>query len=87
MRVISPDSFTAQDEQRNPSGALPGGDRGIWYRGRVSLDKIELHDTPAGFQIMPGMPTAADILVGKRTVLNYFLGRTMPLFREGMREP
>ena len=87
VRVISPDSFTAQDEQRNPSGALPGGDRGIWYRGRVSLDKIELHDTPAGFQIMPGMPTAADILVGKRTVLNYFLGRTMPLFREGMREP
>jgi hemolysin D len=87
VRVISPDSFTAQDEQRNPSGALPGGDRGIWYRARVSLDRIELHDTPAGFQIMPGMPTVADILVGKRTILNYFLGRTIPLFREGMREP
>jgi hemolysin D len=33
------------------------------------------------------MPVTADIIVGKRTMMNYFLGRTLPLAREGFREP
>jgi HlyD family secretion protein len=36
---------------------------------------------------MPGMPTTADIKVGKRTVLQYLLGRALPVASEGMREP
>jgi HlyD family secretion protein len=51
------------------------------------LDQINLHNTPAGFHLIPGMPVNADILVGKRTVMAYFLGRAMPLVREGLREP
>jgi hemolysin D len=42
---------------------------------------------PAGFHIMPGMPVAADIKVGKRTVMAYLLGRILPVMSEGMREP
>lgn len=88
VRTISPDSFSAQDEQRNPTGAVPSGDRmGFWYRARVTIDRLDLHDTPENFKLTAGMPATADILVGKRTVLSYFLGRTIPLFREGMREP
>jgi hemolysin D len=94
VRIISPDSFNAQDEQRNPSGSVPvptpsaaTGGSAIWYRARITLDEINLHNTPEGFHLIPGMPVAADILVGKRTVMAYFLGRAMPMVREGMREP
>jgi hemolysin D len=95
VRIISPDSFNSQDEQRNPTGSVPipapgmsgmtGGN--TWYRTRITLDQIGLHDTPAGFHLAPGMPVTADVLVGKRTVMAYFLGRAMPLVHEGMREP
>jgi hemolysin D len=93
VRIVSPDSFNSQDEQRNPSGSVPlpsagmGSTGGVWYRARVSLDQINLHDTPVGFHLIPGMPITADVLVGKRTLLQYFLSRVLPITQEGMREP
>ena len=94
VRTISPDSFNAQDEQRNPSGSVPvptpgaaGATTAVWYRARITLDEINLHNTPEGFHLIPGMPVNADVLVGKRTVMAYFLGRALPMVREGMREP
>ena len=89
LRFISADSFTAQDEQRNPTGSvpLPANSTVPYYRARISLDRVELHDTPEGFHIIPGMPITADIKVGKRTVLKYLLGRVLPVTSEAMREP
>jgi hemolysin D len=89
VRSVSADSFTAQDEQRNPTGAVPVSANSTepYYRARVAIDNVALHDTPAGFRIMPGMPVTADVKVGKRTVMNYLLGRVMPIASEGMREP
>ena len=40
-----------------------------FYRARITIDRVDLHGTPAGFALMPGMPVTADIKVGKRTVL------------------
>ncbi|MEA2767687.1 MAG: rane fusion protein hemolysin, partial [Acetobacteraceae bacterium] len=59
----------------------------VYYRARVTLDKIELHGTPANFHLVPGMPVSADIRIGKQTVLRYMLGKTVPLATEAMREP
>ncbi|HEY0183021.1 MAG TPA: HlyD family type I secretion periplasmic adaptor subunit [Rhodopila sp.] len=89
VRMVSPDSFTAQDEQRNPTGSAPVPQSlgVVFYRSRITLDKIELHGTPAGFHLVPGMPITADIRVGKQTVLRYMLGRAVPLATEAMREP
>ncbi|HEY2112474.1 MAG TPA: HlyD family type I secretion periplasmic adaptor subunit [Dongiaceae bacterium] len=88
VRIISPDSFTAQQEVRNPTSslALPNSSD-PYYRTRISIDKLGLHDVPTGFHLTPGMPVTTDIRVGKRTVLTYLLGRVMPLAKEGMREP
>ncbi len=92
VRLVSPDSFSSD----NPAGAsgtrssgINGQDVGgqIFYRSRVSLDKITLHDTPQQFHLVPGMPVTADIKVGKRTVLSYMFSRVLPVAREGMREP
>ncbi len=93
VRVISPNSFTAQDEQQNPTGAVPlpmsSGLSGsmAYYRTHITLDRVALHDTPAGFHIIPGMPVTTDIKVGKRTVLTYLLGRVLPVTSDAMREP
>lgn len=89
VRIISPDSFTAQDDQRNPTGAvpLPTTSGEPFYRARITIDRVELHGTPKDFRLMPGMPVTADIKVGKRTVLAYLLGRVLPVASEGMREP
>jgi len=89
VRVVSPDSFTAQDEARNPTSAvpLPPASTEPFYRARIAIDKAALHDVPGGFRVVPGMPVTADVKVGKRTVLSYLLGRIMPVATEGMREP
>ena len=88
VRTVSPTSFTAQEEARNPTSSAPVSSISEpFYRARVSLDRVALHGTPAGFRVTPGMPVAADIKVGRRTVLNYFLGRVLPITEEGLREP
>jgi hemolysin D len=89
VRIVSPDSFSAQNEARNPTGAVPMPQQatGVWYRSRITLDQINLHNTPANFHLTPGMPITADIQVGKQTLLRYMLGRMIPLATEGMREP
>ncbi len=89
VRSISADSFTAQDDQRNPSGAVPvpTNTSEPYYRARVAIDRVDLHGTPEGFRIMPGMPVTADIKVGRRTPLSFLLGRILPVASEGMREP
>ncbi|MBV8093801.1 MAG: HlyD family type I secretion periplasmic adaptor subunit [Acetobacteraceae bacterium] len=89
VRTISPDSFTPADEQRTRSGKVPLNPTSVdpYYRARISIDEVKLHDTPPGFHIAPGMPVTADIKVGKRTVLNYLLGRVLPTVAEAMREP
>jgi len=89
VRIVSPDSFSVQDEERNPTGSVPVSQQssGVWYRARITLDTIQLHGTPTGFHLVPGMPVTADIRVGKQTVLHYMMGKTIPLVTEGMREP
>jgi HlyD family secretion protein len=89
VRIISADSFNPQDDQRNPTGSVAVAPNSAepYYRARVTIDRVELHNTPPGFHLMPGMPVTADVKVGKRTVLSYIMSRIMPLASEGMREP
>jgi hemolysin D len=88
VRVISPDSFTAQQEARYPTSAVPLPTTSEpFYRGRIAIDRVALHDVPKDFRVIPGMPVTADVKVGKRTVLSYLLGRILPVAQEGMREP
>jgi hemolysin D len=89
VRLVSADSFSLQEEQRNPTGSAPVEQTigPVWYRGRITLDEINLHGTPTNFHLVPGMPIQADIRIGKQTIMSYMLGRFVPLATEGMREP
>jgi HlyD family secretion protein len=66
---------------------LTPGSSEPFFRARITIDRTELHGVPAGFRLAPGMPVTADIKVGKRTMLDYLLGRVLPVAAEGMREP
>jgi hemolysin D len=89
LRMVSANSFTGQDEQRNVSGSvpIPTNSGEPFYRARITLDRIALHGVPEGFQLAPGMPVTADIKVGKHTILSYMLSRVLPVASEAMREP
>jgi hemolysin D len=89
VRTISADSFTGQDEMKTRSGSVPAKPDSTepFYRSRITIDDVRLHAVPAGFHIVPGMPVTADIVIGKRTVLTYLLGRILPVASEAMREP
>jgi hemolysin D len=89
VKIVSPNSFTAQDEARNPTSAVPvmATTAEPFYRARITIDRVALHGVPKDFQVMPGMPVTADIKVGKRTVLKYLLGMVVPIARDAMREP
>jgi hemolysin D len=89
VRTISADSFTGQDDGKTRSGSVPAKPDSTepFYRSRITIDDVRLHAVPPGFHIVPGMPVTADIMIGKRTVLTYLLGRILPVASEAMREP
>ncbi len=91
VRVVSPDSFTAPPQDQVERGNRPAGapqpQGPSYYRIRIAITKMGLHDTPPGFRVGQGMPITADVMVGKRTVLSYIFSRTLPVAMDGMREP
>lgn len=90
LKAISPDSFRNPTEDRAQTSRPrnePQDFGNLYYRGKVSIDTIKLHDLPEGFRMQPGMPVTADFMIGKRTVLRYLLSRVIPATTEGMREP
>jgi hemolysin D len=89
VRVVSPDAFTAQDEARNPTSTVPvlASNTEPFYRTRIAIERVALHDVPTAFHVTPGMPVTADVKVGKRTILKYLLGWVLPVAQEAMREP
>ena len=92
VRIVSPDSFTgAQQSDQVTRGTTPMGQTPqpgqAYYRIKVSIDDVKLHDLPPNVHVVSGMPITADVMVGKRTVLSYIFSRALPVAYDGMREP
>lgn len=85
VRVISEDSF-----QLTASGvtepAVTKEDQSF-YRTRITLLSNTLRNVPDGFRLMPGMKVRAEIKVGTRSVISYFLYPIIRVFDESLREP
>ena len=79
VRTISGDSFTKRADD------LPA--RQPFYRAYVDLTSTALRNVPADFRLVPGMPLTAEIIVGSRTILSYFVEGALKSLDEGMREP
>ena len=57
-----------------------------YYRAEISLDKNYLGTDPIRHKIIPGMTVQADILTGKKTVLDYVLKPVYRGFQVAFRE-
>jgi HlyD family secretion protein len=88
VESISSNSFDPEQVQQGSvsdvSGSAPSG---LFYRARIKILENKLHNLPAGFALMPGMPLQGDVNIGKRTVAAYLMKRVLPAFTGGMREP
>jgi HlyD family secretion protein len=84
--TISPDSFDPQDQQGG-APTVPGSQQTLYYRTTISVDELNLHNTPPGFRLVPGMPLSADVRVGTRTIMGYFTRQILPVAYESLHEP
>ncbi|MBV5335852.1 HlyD family efflux transporter periplasmic adaptor subunit, partial [bacterium] len=77
VKVISGDAFSdSKDTQTAP-----------YYKVRVELTDIGLRDVPEEFRLLPGLPVTAEIKIGKRSIMGYFLRPIPRGMNESMREP
>lgn len=59
-----------------------------YYQGLVSIEGgSQLKNTPSGARLIPGMSLSAEVVVGERTVLSYFLYPLIRTLDESIREP
>jgi HlyD family type I secretion membrane fusion protein len=58
-----------------------------YFKVRVRVTKILLHDVPANFRLIPGMTLTGDIVAGKRTIMSYLTETILQQGSETMREP
>ena len=58
-----------------------------YFKVQVRIDGTRLINVPKDFRLIPGMTLTGDILVGKRTILSYFLSGAQRASSEAMREP
>lgn len=87
IRVISGDAFhlnAAEVPNTSEKGKVPANDV---YQVRVDLLSNKLTNVPDGFRLMPGMKVRAEIKIGKRSVISYFLYPVIRALDESLREP
>jgi HlyD family secretion protein len=78
VKSISEGAFTTDDN---------GQPTDPYYKVRVALGKITLHNVPDSFRLVPGITLTGDIHVGTRSLFNYLLGGIMRGMDQAMREP
>jgi hemolysin D len=90
VRVISQDSFTPEAGGDTPGGA-PSEETHRpphpFYRVLVDVSDMRLRGLPRQFQMLPGMTLTAEMKVGRRSVISYFLYPLLRGLDESIREP
>lgn len=81
VRVISQDTFSP-DPKAEGARHAPAP----YYRVLVDLSDTHLRLPPERTQLIPGMAVTAELKVGKRTVISYFLYPLLRGLDEGIRE-
>lgn len=78
LRTISQDAF----KRNGNAGTLDA-----YYGGRITIADFKLDNMKPGASVLPGMTLAAEINVGKRSVMSYLLWPVTKAFNESIREP
>jgi HlyD family secretion protein len=90
VRVISQDSF-APEASGEAAGRGPREETARpskpYYRVLVDLTDMRMRGLPDRFQMLPGMTLTAEMNVGRRSVISYFLYPLLRGLDESIREP
>jgi hemolysin D len=90
VRVISEDSFAPETgnaaASRSPQEE-PNHLSHPYYRVLIDANDMRLRGLPDGFQMIPGMTLTAEMKVGSRRVISYFLYPLLRGLDESIREP
>jgi hemolysin D len=78
IKTVSEGSFTVDDN----NVPVPA-----YFKVRVRIMEVRLHNVPADFRLVPGMTLTGDIMVGRRTILSYVVEGALRTGAEAMREP
>ncbi|MBQ9405946.1 MAG: HlyD family type I secretion periplasmic adaptor subunit [Desulfovibrio sp.] len=84
VRVISEDAFQKQPEREGPA---TGAATGACYRARIRLTGEESAHYKLLSRLIPGMESQAEIKVGTRSIISYFLNPLIKSLDEAIREP
>jgi HlyD family secretion protein len=85
LRAIGEDSFAPNGSNLVPvSGQSTAG---VFHRSQVALTDTRLTNIPEGSRLIPGMSLSAEIKVGSRSVISYFLYPVERGLSESIREP
>jgi membrane fusion protein, hemolysin D len=82
VRIVSQDSF-APDPKGEGARRLVAP----YYRVLVDVADKRLHALPETFKMIPGMTITAEMKVGRRSVISYFLYPLLRGLDESIREP
>ncbi|MGC4024896.1 MAG: HlyD family type I secretion periplasmic adaptor subunit [Mesorhizobium sp.] len=89
VRTISHDAYS-HDSSSN-SAAAGGGDGenagAPYYKARIRLDKTDLRTPIEDVRLLPGMAVTAELKVGQRKVISYFLYPILKGLDTAIREP
>ncbi|MEO5379091.1 MAG: HlyD family type I secretion periplasmic adaptor subunit [Magnetococcus sp. DMHC-6] len=80
LRTFSQDAFPRTQQMAMVKGEA-------FYLGRLKLGPMTLVKVPKNTLLLPGMALTAEIKVGHRSVISYFLYPLIRMLDEGMREP
>jgi len=78
VETVSDGSFTVSENQQP---------RSPYFRARIEITELHLHDVPENFRLIPGMTLTADIIVGRRSLISYLVEGALRTGSEAMREP
>lgn len=88
VRVISEDAHQRNNQPEAVLDISPDDKPATaFYKTRIGLLGTSLRNVPDGFRLMPGMKVRAEIKVGRRSVISYFLYPIIRAFDESLREP
>ncbi len=82
VRTVSEDAFAREGMMRQPNQRTDA-----YYLSRIELGEDRLKKVPRKTRLLPGMTLTAEIVVGKRSVISYFLYPIIRSLDEAIREP
>ena len=88
LRNVSQESFPSPTSSQNSdSMASLSSNGGAFHRAQIELTSTTLINMAPGARLIPGMTLSADIKVGSRSIISYFLYPFMQSIHESIREP